>query len=375
MRSTKRSGGTWRMSPAAGLMLTGLTLATSALFGCQSLDRVANIDRVPRPPATVSREHSGRPPAVTAGEARPAPTAASRSEARTPGLASVERAKLLQDQGMVDQALAEFERAISENPRLVRAYMGAGDIYREKGDFATAEQRYGRAAELEPQNFSAQYLHGLTLQLLNRVSDAVVAYLRALSIRPDDFNANLNLGTAYLQLGEPQQALPYARRAVELNGRDGPARANLGAVYSSLARHEEAVIEYQQAAELMELSGPLLLNLADGLARTNRHEEAVNTLRQLIRTSPSAVAQERLGASLFRLRDYAAALEAFRSALEIDPNHYPALNGVGVCLLNQWVFSNQTDEQARQEALAALRRSLQIERNQPRILELIGRYQ
>jgi tetratricopeptide (TPR) repeat protein len=288
--------------------------------------------------------------------------------------AAIVRAQSFESQGQYEQALVEFEKAIADNPRMTVAYLGAGDIYRQKGDYKTAEQRYGAAAQVEPRNFDAQYLHGLALQMLDRLSEAVRAYLRALSIKPDDFNSNLNLGTAYLQLNEPREALPYAERAVKIDGKSGAARTNLGAIYASLGRHEDAIVEFQQAAELTELSGPLLLNLAESLNKVKRYNEMVNTLEQLAKTEPTAICYERLGVGYFNLRRYDDAIRAFRKSLEIDPNHYPALNGVGVCLLNQWVFSQQQDKEAHEEALRCLRRSLQIERDQPQILELVSRY-
>ncbi|MDX2131259.1 MAG: tetratricopeptide repeat protein [Planctomycetota bacterium] len=354
--------------------------------GCQSLDKYAvNRNRKPRP-ATVSPSSDGRPPAVVAGDepARAASdgrrTAGAGADAPAPGRAApgqqyVERAQRLQTQGNLEEALREFEKAIEVNPTLTVAYLGAGDIHRQMGDYAGAERRYARAAELEPTNFSAQYLHALSLQLLDRTGEAIRAYLRALTIRPEDFDANMNLGIAYLQVGEPAEGLAYLQRAVRTNPRNAAARTNLGAIYSALDRHEEAVVEYQQAAELTELTGPVLLNLANSLGRSGRYEEMVNTLEQLTRTEPTPNAYERLGAGLFRLRRYEEALASYRKALEIDPNHFPALNGVGVCLMNEWHFTDQKDERARREALDAWRRSLQIQRNQPRILELLGKYQ
>jgi tetratricopeptide (TPR) repeat protein len=291
------------------------------------------------------------------------------------GATGVTRGKVLASQGDSGRALAEFERAIADNPKLTQAYLGAADIYRQRGDYDKAEPYYGKAAELEPRNFDAQYLHGLSLQLLNRLSDSVRAYLRALSIKPADLNANLNLATAYLQLNEPAEALPYAQKAVDLDGKSAAARVNLGAIYSQLQRHEDAIVEFEQASELTTLSAPLLLNLADSYGKAGRTEQMVNTLQQLIKTEPTANAYERLGSGQFRLRRYEDALAGFRKALEIDPNHYPALNGVGVSLLNQWVWSNQTDESARQEAMRSLRRSLTIERNQPWIVDLVAKYQ
>ncbi len=287
---------------------------------------------------------------------------------------AVGRAQSLRRQGLHESALAELRRAVAINPKLTTAYIGMGDIYRETGDYAHAEASYRKAAEVEPGSFDAQYLHALALQLLDRLSEAVRAYLRALNLRPNDFNANLNLATAYLQIGEPQQALPYAQSSVRLRSDSAAARVNLGAVYAGLGRHEDAVVEYRQAAELMQLTPELLLNLADSLDKCGRLEEMQNTLEQLIKTRPSAVAYERLGSCLFRQQRYPDALANFRKALELDEAHYPAHNGVGVCLLNEYIWSQRTNAQAKDEALKHLRRSLQIERRQPSIIELVSRY-
>lgn len=287
----------------------------------------------------------------------------------------VAHARKLEQQGDLEAARREFERAIAENPRLTVAYLGAGDIYRKQGDYAAAEQRYGKAAELEPRNFDAQYLHGLSLHMLNRLGEAVRAYLRALTARPDDFSANMNLATAYLQLQEPRQGLPYAERAVKVDPTSSPARANLGAIYAALDRHQDAITEYQQAAELAQLSAPLLINLADSLGKIGRYEEMVNTLQQLVATDPSASAYERLGSGLFRLRRYDQAEGAFRESMALDGAYYPAVNGIAVCLLNRWVWSSNSDEVARNEAIMLLRKSLVLEKRQPRIIELLGRYQ
>lgn len=370
-----------------------LTVLASALVlaagGCRSTDN-SRSGSTPgeaqsngSTPATVDRNNVGREPAVSMsgdGTGQSSPnvssngTSGSARNAASPGMTNVERAEVLQQAGQLQDALTEFERAIEINPKLTVAFLGAGDIYRQQGDFAGAERRYAQAAALEPGSFRAQYSHALSLQLLGRIPEAVRAYLRALEIQPEDFNANMNVGIAYIQLEEPGESLPYLQKAVRIDPQSAAARTNLGAAYSALNRHEEAVVEYQQAAELTELTGPVLLNLANSLGRVGRYEEMVNTLEQLTKTEPTPNAFERLGSGLFRLRRYDEALAAFRKAIEIDPNHYPALNGVGVCLMNQWEWSGRKDEQARQEALLSWRRSLQVERSQPKILELIGRY-
>jgi len=310
--------------------------------------------------------NSGKPKATAKAETK------SSEEARASGyVISAEQA--VRD-GDLDKALAEFSHAIEVNPNMVSAHMGMADIYRMRGDYSRAEQRYARSAQIEPRNFDAQYFHGLMLHLLDRLPEAVQAYLRALGLRPNDFKANLNVATAYYQLDENAQALPYAKRAVELNPQDGPARFNLGAIYAGLNRHQEAVREYQQASELMQFSAPLLLNSADSLGKLDRYEEMVNALAQAIRTEPSAIAYERLGYAKFKQGKYDESKQNFAASLKLDEAYYPALNGMGVCSLNDWIKGGRQDSKTKEIGLAALRRSLQINRDQPQILEILTRY-
>ena len=207
-----------------------------------------------------------------------------------------------------------------------------------------------------------------------RVKDAIAAYLKALEIQPNNFDANLNIATAYLELEEPGSALPYAQRAVQLNPKSGPAHANLGSVYSSLQRYQDAVNEYRQALEQVELSPPILLNLANALGKIQRYDEMINTLNQVIKIQPSAAAYERMGYAEFKLYKYDEALKCFRTSVEIDPNYAPGHTGIGICLLNEYVFGKQTNDALRVEALSHLRTSVQLDPRQPYVIELINKY-
>lgn len=299
---------------------------------------------------------------------RPAP-------AREQSREFVDQAKGLRGEGREDEALALLTRAIELNPTLTVAHLEIGDIFEERGDYESAEQAYGTAATQQPTNFDAQFGHGRVLQLLNRVAEAVRAYLRALAIRPDNFDANLALASAYLQIDGPAQALPYAQRSVQLNPSSGAAHANLGSVYQALSRHREAVEQYQAAAELMELTPALLLNMAASLGKIERYEEMINTLDAAQRIEPSAVISERIGFAQFKLRRFDEAMAAFTRAVEIDPNHFPAHNGLGVCYLNQYILSGKADPDAHDRAIRSLKQSLRINSRQPRIVDLVARYE
>lgn len=278
------------------------------------------------------------------------------------------------EEGRYDDALSMFQGILGENPTITTAYLGIGEIYMLQSDYAKAEPAYARAARLEPRNFDAQYGHGVTLQMLERFLDAVRAYHRAITLRPQDPGANLNLATSYLQLKQPERALEFAERAVNLDPSNGAAQANLGAIYEKIGRFDKAVDTYIAALELMGNRPPLMINLINALAKEKRYAEAANTAENLVRLEPTANAYERLGWCYFKLRDYGPSLQAYRTAVELDPDHWPSLNGVGVCSLNAWLLSKRENMEARVDARDAFRRSLQVNPNQQKVVDLMLNY-
>lgn len=280
------------------------------------------------------------------------------------------------DAGELEVALGLFRDVLAENPTIVPAYLGIGDIYMVQRDFAQAEPVFARAARLEPRNFDAQFGHGRSLQMLGQFLRAVQAYHRALSIDPNHPDANHNIASSYMQMNEMRSALIFAEKAIELDPRNGAARVNLGAIYEEVGEKEAAIEQYLMALELLPINDtpPVMLNLINVLASELRYQEAANTAENLARITPSANAYERLGWARFRLRDYEGSMEAYEAAIELDPNHWPSLNGVGVNALNTWLQSGRTDAEARRTARDAFRRSLRINRNQQKLITLMSNY-
>jgi tetratricopeptide (TPR) repeat protein len=321
----------------------------------------------------------GRPGARTGGDRVPAITPESVNQP-VPGAATreaqaLENARELRAMGDIRAALAELERAIAFNPRFTPALLEAGDLHAERGEPELAERSYAAAARAEPRNYDAQFRHATALRQLGRLDEATRSYLRALAVRPNDFDAAIGLSMAYLEAGNPEQALPYAQRASQFRPRSGEARMQLGTVLAALDRHEEAVVEFRQAAELLPRPAPgLLLNMAESFNRLGRFAEMVGALSEVVAAEPTPVAYERLGSGLFRLRRYDESLVAFTAAVALDPQYAPALNGVAVCELNNYLWSGKSDGPSRMRAVDAMRQSLRTEPSQPRIVELLRRY-
>ncbi|MEL7472610.1 MAG: tetratricopeptide repeat protein [Planctomycetota bacterium] len=354
------------------LALSGLGAIAWLALGCASGSPTSSGPNSSGP-------NSSSPPGETDDAFTPAPNRpierSPRADARsTSGEGEVLRAEAHAAAGELDRALAEFERAIAINPELTVAYLGAGEIYRERGDYPAAEGLFREATRRTPRSYDAHYNLALTLQFMERLTEAVRSYLRALSINPDAFDANLNIATVYLELSEPAQATPYAEKAVALQPGSAEARINLAAASAALGNHERSVVEYQQAAELTPLTPNLLIGLADSLGQLRRHGEMLGTLQEAARQAETAPIYERMGSAQFHLRQYEASLGSFQRAIQLDEAYYPAWNGIAVNLLNRHLWTGGRDPESLAGATDALRRSLQIRPDQPRILQLLDRY-
>ena len=288
---------------------------------------------------------------------------------------TVQAAEIAREYGDYDEALRLFKEVLSANPVATDAYVGIGDIYLAKKEWGLAEPVFARAAKLEPRNFDAQYGHGASLQMMRRFVEAIRAYHRALTIDPEDAGANLNIATTYLQMGRPKSAVVFAQRAVEVYGEDAPAHITLAATYQLLGHYDDALAEYITASELMDEPSPQLMrNIIYLLTQEKRYREVVNTTEQLVRVDPSSVSYEQLGWAQFRLGDYGASIDAYKTAVEFDEENWRALNGIGVNALNTWLLSDRRNLDAYEDSRWAFRRALSLNPDQPKVITLVLRY-
>jgi len=277
-------------------------------------------------------------------------------------------------EGMTDSALASFMLALEENPMLVEAHVGMADIYRDRGNHQLAANAYQRATTADPNHYDAHYWLGQMRQLLGELKAALRAYLKAIAIRPHSFDANYHVALVYLQLDRPADALPHAVKATKLDKLDQSAWQNLGFICLRLGKNQQAIESFQRAIELGTPPDELVLGLVDVQIRTGQYDDAVTALKAVLEHSPSGTAYERLGYLHFKQRRFDDALAAYRNALKLDARDTAALNGVGACLMTMYLRGGSEDKALLDDALNHWRKSVKIRRNQPRIINLIAKY-
>ncbi|MFK7790600.1 MAG: tetratricopeptide repeat protein [Phycisphaeraceae bacterium] len=285
-----------------------------------------------------------------------------------------EQGKELKKEGFTSQALKSFSEAVEENPQLTEAHLAIGDIFRERGVYEDADAAYRKAVVSDPNNFDARYLLGLTNHLRGDLARAISSYKRALVINKDSYEANRDMGSAVMQSGKPKEAIKYAKRAAELSPESQAAWANLAAAYSLTGDYENAVQAYRQTLELGDAAIPILLGLADAHLKLGNFQRAENVLHAIEREGGDPIAKERMGLVLFKQRKFAAAVEAYRRALEGQPNDTAAMNGLGISLMAIYLRDGEEDDKLRLEALGLWRRSLNLRPNQGTLIDLLSRY-
>ena len=142
-------------------------------------------------------------------------------------------------------------------------------------------------------------LLGLSLALVDRAPDALVAFDQALRVNPRYVEAYLNRAVILNQLGREHEAQGSMARAVELGAADesgyptvvanrlANAHYSLGNDYRVAGSLERAIDEYRRALELRPRFHDIRLALGRTLIDANRFAEAAAVLDEVLRARPS----------------------------------------------------------------------------------------
>jgi tetratricopeptide (TPR) repeat protein len=161
--------------------------------------------------------------------------------------------------------------------------------------------------------------------------------------REDAFRAN-NLGVALLEQFKHQEGAEEFRRALRLDPRLGLARINLAIALYNVPDLARAALE-ARAAQQLEPDAPQPAYILGLIAKSqNRMDDALAAFRRVLRVDARDVgANVNIGQLYAQRREYPAALQAFRTALEAEPYNGTALYNLATALLR----SGQRDEGQR----------------------------
>ena len=153
---------------------------------------------------------------------------------------------MLKEQGQLDEAAAQYQRALALKPSLFPAYNNLGNVLRRQGKLDEAVARFEHAVALNPDVAEVHKSLGNTLKQQGEFDRALASLERALALKPDHAEAHFsrtNLKT--FRPGDPDLA---ALEALAADPSRVPAD-RMVYVHFALGKALEDVGEYNRAFE------------------------------------------------------------------------------------------------------------------------------
>ncbi len=231
----------------------------------------------------------------------------------------------LRHDGRVDDAIPNFERALSIKPHFADAQSGLGEALLTEGRLDEAAPHLAEAVRLEPQSATAHVNLGAMLSKRGDSSAAAGQYRIALQLDPDSAPAHCGLGVALGEQRRTEEALAQLYESIRIDPAYADAHYNLGRLLGLSGRNEEAITQFSETVRLQPGNAEAHYNLGIALATSARMKEAAAEFRKAVETKPDYVnARFNYASALANLEDFDEAIAQFQALLRIAPDFKPA---------------------------------------------------
>ncbi len=157
------------------------------------------------------------------------------------------------NQGRVDDAVAEYEKALEfdpKNPEVALAHNNLGAIALDRGDLDMARDHFATAVDVAPGNLESRDTLALLYHDERRFADAIEMLEAAALVDPHHELVNVRLGLAYLEVNRGAEALRTFTLVRRLYPNNWTAHVGLAVLHAANGRPEEARGFLESALEL-----------------------------------------------------------------------------------------------------------------------------
>ena len=241
----------------------------------------------------------------------------------------------LYSNGQIQEALDAAKTLTKGYPNEPLLYNISGVCYKAIGKLDEAVKNFEKALTIKPDYAEVQYNLGLTLQELGQLDAAVQSYKKALTINPDYAEAHNNLGITLKELGQLDSAVQSYKKALTINPDYAEAHNNLGNALMELGQLDAAVTSYEKILAIEPNYAEAHNNLGNTLRELGQLDAAVECFEKALAIQPDfAEAHNNLGNALKDLVQLDAAVQSYQKALTIQPDFAEAYSNLGNVLLD-----------------------------------------
>jgi superkiller protein 3 len=277
------------------------------------------------------------------------------------------------------QAVAEFQSALTHDPQMAFAHVGAGMALTQKGDLEAAIESFWAALGINPSMTEAHHHMGIALFKKGQLKAAIAAYRTALEGNDQSYpDLHVDLGLALVQAGELPEAKQRFSRVIKEWPHHAKAYLGLGHVSVGEGSYEKAVALYDKALDLNpKLYAALAAIGLTFLAQKQRDaagkkfihsrqaEAASGKFEMALRFDPS-VAEAHFGmGEIYRIKgNLLFAQQSYQAALKVQGSYPAAHYRLGTVYARQGRLDL---------ALEAFRTTLQLHPTYPEAAESLNR--
>lgn len=230
-------------------------------------------------------------------------------------------------------------------------YVADGIHYFDQGWLDEAVAEYRKAIQLIPNNAVIRYQLGNILQEQNKLDEAIAEFQKATQLTPPHRYAESELFVTSSMKKDYEQEIIEARTSITLNPNDAEAHRKLGGSLWCLGRFEEALIEEEMALRLNP-TGNYCLGLAHTLVCLNKTKAAVVEYEKAFNADSNYGNLLYWANALGNSGNFEKAIEFYQEYLQILPNSEKVHHNLGLALYK----SNKLEEAIAEFEIAVQRK-------------------
>ncbi len=259
-------------------------------------------------------------------------------------LAHCNLATTLLNQGRLEEAADNCQRAIAINPGYGPAYYRLGVIQEKMGRPDNAMLSYRTALQCRSDLALVHYRLGGLLLRRGQSPEAASHFRNAIQGQPDFAAPYRGLGIALARDRHTAEANAAFEQALRLGPNDAGAHNDFANALVEQQHFAEAKFHYEKALHLSPHFAETHFNYANLLREHGQAADACTHYRRAIGLAPAdADSRYGLGVALEQLGRIGEALDSYNVALQLNPSHAEAHYNVGALLFNrgQWVEARE----------------------------------
>ncbi|MCG8567047.1 MAG: tetratricopeptide repeat protein, partial [Desulfobacterales bacterium] len=234
-----------------------------------------------------------------------------------------------------DKAEALYKELIQANPKIPLAYYRLGIMYRIQRNYSQAQTWFGKALEIDP-----------------NLLDVFAAQVEVLSVQKK-YDQALAFCDEHLKLTDQSPVVLSVTQNLK------------GNIYRSTRNNDKAQAAYEAAIQANPKYPPPYRSLAGIFMERGMKERAIDVYEKLSTNAPALPSPQSLIGTIYeQKKDFEKAVVHYQKALDIDPNHIPALNNLA------FIYADQNRN--LEKALDLARQARKLAGENPAIMDTLG---